>query len=256
VSLRPAKSSTGSPLLQQGKLDFSPAEQRSILERASESVLCENWVLFAAAERACGKSAPPGRLSLAQHGAAGGVLGKVGNWTEPHRGVTGSHTDSLAPVLDAGAKAQWLNWTLAETVKRSFPRINAGAPTNLPVQDRTPKVEERLWEFGRPPVHITCTRDLRPCPWAARRGINELEDRVVVSLAAAPSVQAGKGSLTRQWIMGSWIDPWVWLRVHNYSPSQHSPKLSNRRQLQLVSIANKEVAYKTLGLNRLHGKVS
>jgi len=39
-------------------------------------------------------AAPQARLSLAQHAAAGGVLGKVGNQSKSRRDGRGSHTDS------------------------------------------------------------------------------------------------------------------------------------------------------------------
>jgi len=42
----------------------------------------------------CQETSPLGRLSLAQHGAAGGVLGKAGSQPDPRRGGTGSHTNS------------------------------------------------------------------------------------------------------------------------------------------------------------------
>ena len=44
------------------------------------------------------KRAPEARKSLAQHEAAGGVLGKVENYAEPRRGGMVSHTDSSALV--------------------------------------------------------------------------------------------------------------------------------------------------------------
>ena len=46
---------------------------------------CENCVVFAIVAEAQ-KTSPQGRISLAQHGAAGGVLGKVEMDMSPGRG--------------------------------------------------------------------------------------------------------------------------------------------------------------------------
>ncbi len=58
-------------------LGFSPANSRYVINGLQR--VCENYGWFATVERACGKLAPRGRFSLAQHAAEGGALGRVGS---------------------------------------------------------------------------------------------------------------------------------------------------------------------------------
>jgi ADP-heptose:LPS heptosyltransferase len=83
------------PQAHRGGIGFSPGRKS----------LCESYVPSAWVERSGNKSAPQGRISLAQHGADGGMLGKVGNQSEPRRGDTGlidNRWDCKAIIL-AGA---------------------------------------------------------------------------------------------------------------------------------------------------------
>ncbi len=56
--------------------------------------MCENWFRVGTVERLRKNPAPWARKSLAQHGAAGGVLGRVANVSESRRDDRCSHTPS------------------------------------------------------------------------------------------------------------------------------------------------------------------
>jgi hypothetical protein len=70
-----------------------------------QSQYSENYAWYATVEQPSIKPAPQGRNSLAQHAAAGGVLGKAENGTESRRDGTGFVAGPVNPGQRLGSKS-------------------------------------------------------------------------------------------------------------------------------------------------------